>query len=86
MKKILLFALTSLSILTTNTFAGDYDSSRRDLRRAKEYVSDAIDLLSRARNDDRLDKDGHGETALNLLRTARSEIEDAQKKIKNRKD
>lgn len=89
MKKALLIAmiaLTGFSLLSGSAaLADDHDRAVRDLRKAEEHVKKAIDLLNRARHDDRLDKEGNGVTALHLLRTARSNIEDALDSVKKEK-
>lgn len=85
MKKVLLIALTSLSILSGAALAEGRDKSWRDIDRADEHVRKAIEILNRARNDNRLDKDGHGERALQLLRRVRSELDDSMDIVKRQK-
>ena len=85
MKKVLLIALTSLSILTGAVLANDKDRNWRDIDRADEHVRKAIEILNRANNDNRLDKKGEAEDALHLLRRARSKLSDAIDNVKKGK-
>jgi hypothetical protein len=86
MKKALVIAFTGFALLTSGAaLADDHDRAVRDLRKAEEHVKKAIDLLNRARHDDRLDKEGRGVTALNLLRRARSNINDALDSVERQK-
>lgn len=76
MKKSVLIAFIGLSILTVTAFADDKDRDYREIRKAQEHVKKAFDILRRAKNEKRFEKDDHVETSINLLRNARSELDD----------
>jgi hypothetical protein len=85
MKQALVIALTSLTLFTGVALADDRERGVQELRKADEHVRKAIEILNRARNDNRLDKKGDGEDALNMLRRVRSRLDDAVDNIQHQK-
>lgn len=84
MKKLLLIAFTGLSIMAGAALADDNDRDWREIHKAQEHVKKAFDILRRAKKEKRFENDDNVETAINLLRNAKSELGDTLDNIKKR--